>query len=81
MALDKMHKAYAIDEVRDLMMAHEKWEHDWATRMEESHLQGQLQGRLEEREDLARKCVREGLPLDTVVRITGLSLEQIQGLS
>jgi predicted transposase/invertase (TIGR01784 family) len=43
-------------------------------------LEGKLEGMLEEKIDMAKKMLSEGVDLAFVLRITGLSLEQVKKL-
>lgn len=42
--------------------------------------EGQLQGRLQAREEIAINSLREGFAVETVARITGLTVEQVHKL-
>ncbi len=42
--------------------------------------EGQLQGRLQTREEIAINSLREGFAVETVARITGLTIEQVRQL-
>jgi predicted transposase/invertase (TIGR01784 family) len=47
---------------------------------EQGREEGLQQGRQEERLEIAREMKKEGDPIEKIVRITGLSEEQIQNL-
>ena len=44
----------------------------------EGHAEGRAEGRAEEKQDLTRKMLEAGIPLDKIVEITGLSEDQIR---
>jgi predicted transposase/invertase (TIGR01784 family) len=69
MAIESMRKAYAQDDVRNLMLAQEMYEHDVASRLEDAKLEGKLEGKLE----TARAFLKQGFALEQVLLVTGLS--------
>ncbi len=89
MALDAMRKASASEQVRELIEMREKASHDWATSMEdaeqkgvekgrqEGRQEGRLEGRLEERVELARRMRQAGVPLEMLLKVTGLRPEDV----
>ena len=50
------------------------------TAIDEAHEEGLERGRHEERLELIRKMLSKGLSLEVVSDVTGLSLEELEGL-
>jgi predicted transposase/invertase (TIGR01784 family) len=73
MAIDSMRKAYARDEVRELIEAREKAERDEMSRMAHAERKGREKGR----EEVARRMLAEGFSLEQIQRITEVSPEQL----
>ena len=68
MAVKEMRRAYASSEVRELMEARRKAEHDEASRLAHAHSAGKLEGKLED----ARQMLAAGISRETVLQVTGL---------
>jgi len=64
-----MKKAYARDDVRELIEARRKAEHIDATRMEAAELRGELKS--------ARRLIEHGMSREQVAEILGLQLEDL----
>lgn len=81
MAYQALKRAYAKDEVRDMIEARLKAEHDEATRMESARLQGKLEdkleGKLEGKLESAQRLIENGMEREEVARILGLSLTDL----
>ena len=77
MALDAMRKAYAIDEVREMIDLQDKALRDEATVVEHAKEQGIEQGRREGALDIARKMLANGMDRATVLSITGLRPDEL----
>jgi predicted transposase/invertase (TIGR01784 family) len=85
MALDAMRRAYATDEVRDMIEFREKALHDEATRIaralresrQEGIEQGSVQGRRENALAIARNLLADGMDRDKVLMMTGLRPEDL----
>jgi len=56
--------------------AHQKFLHDHATDVEESHIKGKIKGKI----DTARNMKSKGFDVDIISRITGLTTEVIEQL-
>ncbi|MEB3294331.1 MAG: hypothetical protein VKJ24_14325 [Synechococcales bacterium] len=66
---------------RELEQYEQEHQMPYVTSIEQMGIQkGTEQGREEERKAIARNLLREGFPLDTIARTTGLSLKQLQEL-
>ena len=50
------------------------------TAFDEGKLEGKLEGILEEKRTMAKKLIIEGLSIDLIIKITGLSVSQIENL-
>ena len=46
----------------------------------EGRLEGKLEGKLEEKLEIAINCLKENIPIETVVKLTGLTKEEIEKL-
>ncbi len=81
MALDAMRKAYATDEVKELIEFRDKAMHDEATRMAHAVREAQQQARLEARKEntleIARNMLADGIGRDKVLKLTGLRAEDL----
>ena len=93
MALDAMKRAYASDEVRELIEFRKKALNDEATRMARARRQGLAEGRAEGRaegieqgkvvgkavglQEAARKLLEQGMDRETVLRMLGLPPETL----
>jgi hypothetical protein len=74
MAINSMRKAYAGSEVREMMLAQEKYERDQVSRLHEARLEGKLEGKLEG----ARELIKDGLALEKVAKLSGISFEEFR---
>ena len=95
MALESMRKAYARDDVRDLMLAQEKYERDQASRLQhakdrgiqegiqkgklEGILEGKLEGKLEAQRELAERLLEIGMAPEQIADLSGLPLHEVRG--
>ena len=70
---------YAVEQAREKGLEEGREEGREKGR-EEGLEEGREEGRIEEKHDSALKMIGEGIPLDTVSRITGLSPEELQRL-
>ena len=72
------------EEIRRLAELREKWEMDWNSSMDyskkEGIKEGVTEGRKKERLENARKMKEEKIPTETIMRITGLTKEEIEKL-
>ncbi len=89
MALDSMRNARADYEVRELIEMRMKAVRDEATRMEQAHLDGVAKGLERGRQEgleqarqalleTARRMLEEGMPPESVARLTGLRLQDLE---
>ncbi len=82
MALNAMRQARASDQVRELIELRRKASHEWATSMEQAHLEGLEKGVEKGRKEgvceMARRMRREGMASDVISRLTGLSPEEFE---
>ena len=63
-------------EIRRLAELREKWEMDWNSSMDYSKKEGIKEGKTED----AKKMKEEKIPIETIIRITGLTKEEIEKL-
>jgi len=77
MALDAMHRAYARDDVRELIEAREKAERDEITRRNYARKQGLRQGVKQGVEQVARRMKARGCSVDEIFEFTGLRAEDL----
>jgi predicted transposase/invertase (TIGR01784 family) len=73
MALDGMRKAYASDEVREMIEMRLKAKRDEASRMQHALQTGRQEGRL----DVARRMLAQGLEREVVMKCTGLGPDEL----
>ena len=64
------------EEIRRLAELREKWEMDWNSSMDYSKKEGKKEGKKED----AKKMKEEKIPIETIMRITGLTKEEIEKL-
>jgi predicted transposase/invertase (TIGR01784 family) len=76
MAIDAMRKAYAQDEIRAVIEAHEKAKRDAISRISFAERKGRAEGRAE----VARRMLSLGLELEVISQATGLSVSELEGL-
>jgi len=73
------------ERLRALDEAHQRYLHDHATDMEEAHNkgkgEGRIEGKAEEKVEIARNMKSEGFKVDIISRMTGLSAVEIERLS
>ena len=85
-------KLSADEEVREIVEAHERSERAFQTALHGAEMRGEMKGeqrgRDEERAkieaeklEFARNMIADGLPLSTVAKCTGLSVEVLEQLS
>jgi predicted transposase/invertase (TIGR01784 family) len=70
----------ADEEARMLAEYEEKARRDEADRQKGAYSKGLQEGRQEGRLEVAKNLLQEKLPAETVVRLTGLSLEEVKSL-
>ena len=74
--IGKAHKVYqdftANDELMDIAEAREKWQKDVNTRLHHAKMEGKLED--------AEKMLAEGMDTSLIIRVTGLSEDQIRTL-
>ncbi|MCL2423602.1 MAG: Rpn family recombination-promoting nuclease/putative transposase [Micrococcales bacterium] len=84
-AADLVRQYNADDATYYELIAHEKWLWDSHSRerdaRQEGHHEGREEGREEERQANARNALYEGLSVEQVARITGLSVDEVTRLS
>ncbi|MHB2016712.1 MAG: Rpn family recombination-promoting nuclease/putative transposase [Candidatus Xenobia bacterium] len=73
MAVDRMRRARAGDEVRELIEARLKFEHDEASRLGRARREGQQ----EERREMARRMLERGMDRESVLAVTGLQPDEL----
>ncbi|MCE7874843.1 hypothetical protein DYH09_31365, partial [bacterium CPR1] len=94
--LEAMRRAYASDEVRELIELREKARHDWASQLERAEARGEARGRAKGEatgeargrakgeatamETVARKLLASGTPVEAVHELTGMAFEELQRL-
>ena len=86
MALDSMRRAYASDEVRELVEMRMKARRDEATRLYFARQEGLQEGRQEGLQEgehralvaVARRMLETGADWDSIARVTGLRPEDLQ---
>jgi len=69
------------ERLRALDEAHQRFLHDFATDMEEAHDKGKIEGKVEERIEIARSMKRKGCDVDFIAEMTGLPPAEIGKLS
>jgi predicted transposase/invertase (TIGR01784 family) len=69
------------EEARRLAEYEEMARRDEADRQKGAYKQGLQEGRQEEKFEVARNALREKLPVETVVKLTGLSLNEVKRLA
>ena len=76
MAIDAMRKAYASDEVREMIESRMKAIRDWNTReanaIEQGLAKGLAQGLAEGKAEVARKLKEKGMDNAAILEITGV---------
>lgn len=77
MALKALKRACASDEVRELVETREKAMHDWATWIDEAEQKGRQEGRQQGLVETARRMRQAGMPLETIMQLTGLAPEDL----
>ena len=72
------------EEIRRLAELREKWEMDWNSSMDyskkEGIKEGVTEGRKKERLENAKKMKEEKIPTETIMKITGLTKEEVEKL-
>lgn len=89
MAMESMQKAYARDEIRELIKDREKARRDYLSGLDEAARQGEAKGRaeghaagrLEERQEVARQMLLRNLDPALIFQVTGLSDEELAALA
>lgn len=81
MAIETMRKAYARDEVRELILMRDKALRDYESGLATAHETGREEGREEGREankeEVARRMLARGAQRDFILEVTGLSEEKL----
>ncbi|MFA5508329.1 MAG: hypothetical protein WC423_23090 [Vulcanimicrobiota bacterium] len=84
MAIETMQKAYARDEVRELIQAREKARMDYesglATALRKGREEGREEGREKGREEVALQMLKCQTDRAFIMQVTGLSEEQLAAL-
>ena len=78
MAIDSMRKAYARDEIRELIEAREKAEMDESSKLAYAEEKGLEQGLERGRKEVARRMLAEGFSLEQIQRITQTPPKQLK---
>lgn len=89
MAIESMQKAYARDEIRELIKDREKARRDYLSGLDEAARQGEAkgraeghaEGRLEERKEVARQMLLRELDPALIFQVTGLTNEELATLT
>lgn len=80
------------EEVRRLAELRDKWESDWNSYMDwtrndgkaegiaEGKIKGRTEGKVEEKKEIAKKMLKEKMPMELIIKITGLTKEEIKNL-
>lgn len=68
------------EEVKRLAFLREKWEMDRVSDINYATEQGELKGRKEEQKEIAKKLLEENVDIEIIVKITGVTREQIEEL-
>jgi predicted transposase/invertase (TIGR01784 family) len=77
MAIKALRYANSDEYLREIVEAREKAEHDLATRIGVSRLEGIKEGKLE----TARKMLSKGMEISLISELTELSIEEIEGVN
>lgn len=72
---DQIMKAYAREKVE------EGWREGRMEGRMEGRVEGRMEGRMEGRKEVARNMLQSSFPLDTIVRVSGLSLDEVKVLA
>jgi predicted transposase/invertase (TIGR01784 family) len=80
MAVESMRKAYARDEVRELIEAREKAERDQISRLKQAHREGHREGEATKAAEIARLLRARGETAANISELTGLTVAEIEGL-
>ena len=75
--MESMRKAYARDEIRELMEAREKAERDRISDLACARREGLSQGLSQGRKEIALQLRQMGMPPEEIVRATGLPLNEL----
>lgn len=78
MALDSMRRAYASDEVREMVEMRLKAQHDEASRLYEARQEGLQEGESRALSSVARRMLEAGADWEAITRLTGLGPEDLQ---
>ena len=68
------------EEIRRLAELREKWEMDWNSSMDYSKREGIKEGAKEKNLENAKKMKEEKIPIETIMKITKLTQEEIENL-
>ena len=68
------------EEIRRLAELREKWEMDWNSSMDYSKREGIKEGAKEKNLENAKKMREEKIPIETIMKITKLTQEEIENL-
>jgi predicted transposase/invertase (TIGR01784 family) len=79
MAYEALNRAYARDEVREMIEARRKAEHVEATRLKQAHEHGKLEGKLEGMRQSAQRLLAHGMQREEIARVLGLDLDSVPG--
>ncbi|MCL1863466.1 MAG: Rpn family recombination-promoting nuclease/putative transposase [Defluviitaleaceae bacterium] len=70
----------ADERTRMLYEEREKARRDWVSLMGGARNEGRNEGRMGERMDIARNLINMNMPMDTIIKATGLTQEEIESL-
>ncbi len=77
MAIETMRKAYARDEVRELILMRDKALRDYESGLATAHETGREEGREANKEEVARRMLARGAQRNFILEVTGLSEEKL----
>ena len=77
-AIDAFHSITVSSEFREIERLYAKARHDEAQALHHARLEGKLEGEIEKAYAIAKNCLQEGFPPETIVKITGLSRDEVE---
>ncbi len=80
-AYSELHRFYANDEMREKVRQRHRFLIDYNLGMASSREEGKAEGKIEGKIDIAKTMKEEGFDQDVIVKITGLSPEEIERLN
>ncbi|MHB2016119.1 MAG: hypothetical protein ACYCW6_04150 [Candidatus Xenobia bacterium] len=75
--MQKLRRAYATDEVRELVQARLKAKRDEASRLEHALETGREEGRQEERQGVVARLMAAGMEREAIRQALGLTADEI----